>query len=149
MDTDRLGIFLDLAHLACAWKQPAEALTGLRAAGLPTVEVPVPAAVEAPHPAGPVPREAFAALSARPVARCDHLDVETYTWGVLPQARRPRGDAETAPGTAAGPPFARDELAAFGPVLLCLDRAAIRPRVEVADVQALLLELAGPAWEAP
>jgi hypothetical protein len=26
MDTDRLGIWLDLAHLACAWEEPAAAL---------------------------------------------------------------------------------------------------------------------------
>ncbi|MEU1233199.1 nucleotide pyrophosphatase/phosphodiesterase family protein [Micromonospora aurantiaca] len=38
---------------------------------------------------------------------------------------------------------------ADGPVLLCSDRAAIRPRVEATDVKALLLELAGLAREAP
>ena len=38
---------------------------------------------------------------------------------------------------------------ADGPVLLCSDPAAIRPRVEATDVKALLLELAGLAWEAP
>ncbi|MEW2591056.1 hypothetical protein [Micromonospora aurantiaca] len=111
MDTDRLGICLDLAHLACGWEQPAEAL-----AGLPAVEVPVTAAVEAPDPAGPVPREALTTSPA---------------------------------GMAAGPPFARDQLTALGPVLLCSGRAAIRPRAEATDVKALLLELAGPAWEAP
>ncbi|PWU46387.1 xylose isomerase [Micromonospora globispora] len=184
MDTDRLGICLDLAHLACAWEEPAEALGRLRAAGLPVVKVQVSAAVEAAHPAGtadalrrwveprflhqtraagcahaadpadpayaaddlddaldarlpgpwrvhyhvplhappeppltstlPVLRAALAALYAGPAAGCDHLDVETYTWGVLPAARRPRTDAELAAGIAAELAFARDELVAVG-----------------------------------
>ncbi|MBM0237395.1 hypothetical protein JNW88_09940 [Micromonospora sp. ATA32] len=33
MDTDRLGICLDLAHLACAWEESAAALDRLRDAG--------------------------------------------------------------------------------------------------------------------
>ncbi|MGS2618642.1 metabolite traffic protein EboE [Micromonospora sp. LZ34] len=182
MDTDRLGVCLDLAHLACAWEEPAEALARLRAAGLPVVKVQVSAAIEAPdaatpalrrwveprflhqtraagcagaadpaHPAHaaddldaaldarlpgawrvhyhvplhappeeplgstlPVLRAALAALYAGPEAGCDHLDVETYTWGVLPEARRPRTDAELAAGIAAELAFARDELAALG-----------------------------------
>lgn len=184
MDTDRLGICLDLAHLACAWEEPAEALGRLRAAGLPVVKVQVSAAVEAADPAGtadalrrwveprflhqtrgagcayaadpadpayaaddlddaldarlpgpwrvhyhvplhappeppltstlPVLRAALAALYAGPAADCDHLDVETYTWGVLPAARRPRTDAELAAGIAAELAFARDELVAVG-----------------------------------
>lgn len=184
MDTDRLGICLDLAHLACAWEEPAEALGRLRAAGLPVVKVQVSAAVEAADPAGaadglrrwveprflhqtraagcahaadpadpayaaddlddaldarlpgpwrvhyhvplhappeppltstlPVLRAALAALYAGPAAGCDHLDVETYTWGVLPAARRPRTDAELAAGIAAELAFARDELVAVG-----------------------------------
>ncbi|MFI7216885.1 metabolite traffic protein EboE [Micromonospora maritima] len=184
MDTDRLGICLDLAHLACAWEEPVEALARLRAAGLPVVKVQVSAAVEAADPAGstdalrrfveprflhqtraagcagaadpadpayaaddldaaldarlpgawrvhyhvplhappepplrstvPVLRSALSALLAGPAAGCDHLDVETYTWGVLPAARRPRGDAELAAGIAAELAFARDELVALG-----------------------------------
>ncbi|PTA47112.1 metabolite traffic protein EboE [Micromonospora sp. RP3T] len=184
MDTERLGICLDLAHLACAWEAPADALAGLRDAGLPVVKVQVSAAVEAPDPAGatdalrrfveprflhqtraagcadapdpadpayaaddlgaaldarlpgawrvhyhvplhappepplrstvPVLRAALAALFAGPAAGCDHLDVETYTWGVLPVARRPRGDAELAAGIAAELAFARDELTNLG-----------------------------------
>ncbi|MCP3785876.1 metabolite traffic protein EboE [Micromonospora sp. A3M-1-15] len=184
MDTDRLGICLDLAHLACAWEEPVEALARLRDAGLPVVKVQVSAAVEAPDPAGsaealrrwveprflhqtraagcagaadpadpayaaddldaaldarlpgawrvhyhvplhappepplrstvPVLRAALAALYAGPVAGCDHLDVETYTWGVLPAARRPRTDAELATGIAAELAFARDELVGLG-----------------------------------
>lgn len=151
LDTDRLGICLDLAHLACAWEEPAEALERLRAAGLPVVKVQVSAAVEATDPDGgaealrrwveprflhqtrgagcagladpadpayaaddldealdralpgpwrvhyhvplhappeeplgstlPVLRAALRALFDGPTAGCDHLDVETYTWG--------------------------------------------------------------------
>lgn len=184
MDTDRLGICLDLAHLACAWEEPVEALGRLASAGLPVVKVQVSAAVEAADPgrsaealrrwveprflhqtraAGcasaadpadpafaaddldaaldaklpgpwrvhyhvplhappeppltstlPVLRAALAGLFAGPAAGCDHLDVETYTWGVLPAARRPRTDAELAAGIAAELAFARDELVAVG-----------------------------------
>ncbi|QLQ37318.1 metabolite traffic protein EboE [Micromonospora robiginosa] len=184
VDPEWLGICLDLAHLACAWEEPADALARLRDAALPVVKVQVSAAVEAPDPAGatgalrrfveprflhqtraagcagagdpadpawaaddldaaldarlpgawrvhyhvplhappeeplrstvPVLRAALAALFAGPAAGCDHLDVETYTWGVLPEARRPRGDAELAAGIAAELAFARAELAALG-----------------------------------
>ncbi|PZG02399.1 metabolite traffic protein EboE [Micromonospora deserti] len=184
MDTERLGVCLDLAHLACAWEEPAEALGRLRAAGLPVVKVQVSAAVEAADPAGsadalrrwveprflhqtraagcasapdpadpahaaddldaaldarlpgpwrvhyhvplhappeppldstlPVLRAALAALYSGPEAGCDHLDVETYTWGVLPAARRPRSAGELATGIAAELAFARDELVALG-----------------------------------
>ncbi|MEV0153908.1 metabolite traffic protein EboE [Micromonospora sp. NPDC050686] len=184
MDVSRLGICLDLAHLACAWEEPAAALARLRDAGLPVVKVQVSAAVEAGDPAAargalhrwveprflhqtrsagcaggvdpadpayaaddldaalearlpgawrvhyhvplhappeppltstvPVLRDALAGLFAGPAAGCDHLDVETYTWGVLPAERRPRTDADLAAGIAAELAFARDELVAVG-----------------------------------
>jgi len=184
MDTERLGVCVDLAHLACAWEEPAEALHRLRAAGLPVVKVQVSAAVEAADPARdaealhrwveprflhqtrgagcagladpaeptyaaddldealeralpgpwrvhyhvplhappeeplgstlPVLRAALRALFDGPTAGCDHLDVETYTWGVLPAARRPGTDAELASGIAAELAFARDELVGLG-----------------------------------
>ncbi|MFG1918697.1 metabolite traffic protein EboE [Micromonospora sp. NPDC048898] len=184
MDTERLGVCVDLAHLACAWEEPAEALERLRAAGLPVVKVQVSAAVEAADPEGgadalrrwveprflhqtrgagcagladpadpayaaddldealdrelpgpwrvhyhvplhappeeplgstlPVLRAALRALFDGPAAGCDHLDVETYTWGVLPAARRPGTDAELAAGIAAELAFARDELVGLG-----------------------------------
>ncbi|MFJ8582492.1 metabolite traffic protein EboE [Micromonospora sp. NPDC093277] len=184
VDMDRIGICLDLAHLACAWEEPVAALGRLRSAGLPVVKVQVSAAVEAGDPDGsaealrrwveprflhqtraggcadatdpadpayaaddldaaldarlpgpwrvhyhvplhappepplrstvPVLRAALAALYAGPAAGCDHLDVETYTWGVLPAARRPRTDAELAGGIAAELAFARDELLGLG-----------------------------------
>ncbi|MFD6755500.1 metabolite traffic protein EboE [Micromonospora gifhornensis] len=183
-DTERLGICLDLAHLACAWEEPSVALDRLAAAGLPVVKVQVSAALEATDPAGetaalrrwveprflhqtrtvgcagspdpadsrwaaddldvaldaglpgpwrvhyhvplhappeppldstlPVLRAALAALFTGADAGCDHLDVETYTWGVLPAARRPGTDAELAAGIAAELAFARDELVALG-----------------------------------
>ncbi|GGM15482.1 metabolite traffic protein EboE [Micromonospora yangpuensis] len=199
MDTTRLGVCLDLAHLACAWEEPAEALARLRAADLPVVKVQVSAALEAADPTAalesadpgsagqsggdgealrrwveprflhqtrgpgcahgddpadpayaaddldaaldarlpgpwrvhyhvplhappeppltatlPVLRAALTGLFAGETAGCDHLDVETYTWGVLPAARRPGTDAELAAGIAAELAFARDELAAIG-----------------------------------
>ncbi|MEV6812519.1 metabolite traffic protein EboE [Micromonospora sp. NPDC051296] len=186
MDTGRLGICLDLAHLACAWEEPTAALDRLAAAGLPVVKVQVSAALEAADPAGdagtlhrwveprflhqtraagcagatatgpadpawaaddldgalaaalpgpwrvhyhvplhappepplgstlPVLRAALAALLAGADAGCDHLDVETYTWGVLPAERRPRTDADLAAGIAAELAFARDELVTLG-----------------------------------
>ncbi|GAB3813175.1 metabolite traffic protein EboE [Micromonospora zhanjiangensis] len=50
VDTDRLGVCLDLAHLACAWEEPAAALATLESAGLPVVKVQVSAALEAADP---------------------------------------------------------------------------------------------------
>ncbi|WP_341717129.1 metabolite traffic protein EboE [Micromonospora sp. FIMYZ51] len=216
VDTEWLGVCLDLAHLACAWEEPTAALARLAAAGLPVVKVQVSAALEAADPTGdaaalrrwveprflhqtrtadcaaasdraaatgspvgstvtgsagggpgsagggpgsadpadpawaaddldaaldaalpgpwrvhyhvplhappepplgstlPVLRTALAALLAGPDVGCDHLDVETYTWGVLPAARRPQTDAELAAGIAAELAFARDELVALG-----------------------------------
>ncbi|MFC3500729.1 metabolite traffic protein EboE [Micromonospora krabiensis] len=197
MDGDRLGVCVDLAHLACAWEEPAEAFARLRDAGLPVVKVQVSAALEAADPVGsadalrrwveprflhqtrgvgcagaadpadpayaaddldvaldarlpgpwrvhyhvplhappepplestlPVLRAALRALYAGPDAGCDHLDVETYTWGVLPEARRPRTDAELAAGIAAELAFARDELVALGltPVARSTERSEV------------------------
>jgi hypothetical protein len=36
------------------------------------------------------------------LADCPHVEVETYTWGVLPAAQRPRTDADLVAGIAAG-----------------------------------------------
>jgi hypothetical protein len=37
-----------------------------------------------------------------------HLEVETYTWSVLPEAERPHSDADLMRGLAAEVRFARD-----------------------------------------
>lgn len=161
VDTNWLGVCLDLAHLACSWEEPAQALARLRAAGLPVVKVQVSAALAAEDPVaaadvlrgyveprflhqtrsaygdraddldealerklpGPwrvhyhvplhaepaapltstvdVLRAAMRELFAGPEPACDHFDVETYTWGVLPPDLRPRTDAGVAAGIAA------------------------------------------------
>lgn len=181
VDTNYLGICLDLAHLACAFEEPADALAQLHAAGLPVVKVQVSAALAADDPYGPankpygcadvlreyaeprflhqtrnahgaaaddlpealdaalpgpwrihyhvplhadpepplrstlpVLRAGLAALVGGPTAVCDHLDVETYTWSVLPAAHRPQGTDELAAGIAAELAFTRDELLTLG-----------------------------------
>jgi hypothetical protein len=161
VDTGRLGVCLDLAHLACAWEDPAQALARLRAAGVPVVKVQLSAALEVADPAAaadvlpqyaeprflhqtrsphgaaaddldeamasrlpgpwrihyhvplhaepapplastlPVTRAAVAELLSGPEPACDHFDVETYTWGVLPEALRPKDAAGLAAGIAA------------------------------------------------
>jgi hypothetical protein len=172
VDTEWLGVCLDLAHLACAWEQPAEALQRLRGAGLPVVKVQVSAALEAADPAAaadvlrtyveprflhqtrsphggatddldealrqrlpgpwrihyhvplhaepaapltsttPLLRAAVRELLAGPEPACDHFDVETYTWSVLPPEQRPLDAAGLADGIAAELSFARTLLAA-------------------------------------
>jgi hypothetical protein len=174
VDTDRLGICLDLAHLACAWEDPAQALSRLAAAGLPVVKVQISTALDVTDPAAaaqvlrgyveprflhqtraaggeaaddldlalaeelpgpwrvhyhvpvhtapaapltttlPSMRTALGELYGGSTAGCDHLEVETYTWGVLPEAQRPRTVDQLAAGIAAELAFARDELAELG-----------------------------------
>ncbi|SEG91900.1 Sugar phosphate isomerase/epimerase [Nonomuraea solani] len=170
MDTDRLGLCLDLAHLACAWERPADALAALRTAGLPIVKVQLSAALETADPEAlreyveprflhqtrnpsggaaddldealdrglpgpwrvhyhvplhaepaaplattiPVLREALKELAGGPEPLCDHYDVETYTWGVLPPALRPETPGRLAAGIAGELDFARAELRELG-----------------------------------
>jgi hypothetical protein len=169
-DTDRIGVCVDLAHLACAWEEPHDAVAKLTAAGIPVVKTQVSAALEVVDPmscldtlaayaeptflhqtrarAGaafddlpdalvsqapgpwrihfhaplhqePLPplrtstavlKEGLAAL----VGVCDHFEVETYTWNVLPPSARPIDDASLAAGIAAELAFARDQLSALG-----------------------------------
>jgi hypothetical protein len=59
-------------------------------------------------------RAGLAALLGGPVAGCDHLEVETYTWGVLPASQRPEGPAQLAAGMAAELSYARDILHDLG-----------------------------------
>ena len=47
-------------------------------------------------------------------ALTDHLEVETYTWSVLPDDQRPTDDAGLVTGLAAELAFARDQLCALG-----------------------------------
>ena len=49
-DTSVLGVCLDLAHLACAWEDPTEALARLRAARLPVVKTQISAALASAEP---------------------------------------------------------------------------------------------------
>ncbi|GAA1565018.1 metabolite traffic protein EboE [Dactylosporangium maewongense] len=59
-------------------------------------------------------RAGLAALLGGPVAGCDHLEVETYTWGVLPESQRPTGPEQLAAGMAAELAYARDILHDLG-----------------------------------
>jgi hypothetical protein len=192
VDTAYLGVCLDLAHLACAWESPDEAVATYGAAGLPIVKSQVSAALEVADPAGcagalaeyaeprflhqtrgqggdayddlpealatagaatapwrvhfhvplhaaamapltsttPVLRAGLRALVGGPVARCDHLEVETYTWGVLPPEYRPTDDAGLVRGIAAELAFTRAELTALG--LSDTARLAVPNGMEVA-----------------
>lgn len=170
VDSDRLGVCLDLAHLACAWEEPADAVKALGRAGLPIVKVQLSAALETAAPdalreyveprflhqtrnaAGdaaddlgeaferrlpgpwrvhyhvplhvapadplattiPVLRAALAELVGGPQPLCDHYDVETYTWGVLPPGLRPKNPEQLAAGIADELDFARTELRELG-----------------------------------
>jgi hypothetical protein len=77
--------------------------------------VPLHAAPQPPlHATLDVLRGALAELVGGETAACDHLDVETYTWSVLPPAQRPSGPAQLAEGIAAELRFTRDELLALG-----------------------------------
>jgi sugar phosphate isomerase/epimerase len=169
-----LGICLDLAHLACAWETPAQAVNTYGLAGLPVVKTQVSAALEVADPAGaadmlrgfdeprflhqtrsgsgrayddlgealaeadgdpwrvhfhvplharadppfaatvPVLRQGLSALVGGPVALCDHLEVETYTWSVLPSQLRPDDDAALVRGIAAELAFTAAELIQLG-----------------------------------
>jgi hypothetical protein len=54
------------------------------------------------------------ALLGGPVAHTDHLEVETYTWGVLPEQVRPDGDSGLVAGIAAELAWTRDRLLESG-----------------------------------
>ncbi|MEV4637583.1 xylose isomerase [Actinoplanes sp. NPDC049548] len=50
LDKDRLGVCLDLAHLACTWEDPAAYLDRLAGAGVAVIQAQVAAAVQAAEP---------------------------------------------------------------------------------------------------
>jgi sugar phosphate isomerase/epimerase len=53
-------------------------------------------------------------LLGGPAALVDHLEVETYTWDVLPAEQRPRGDGTLIDGIADELAWTRDRLLALG-----------------------------------
>ncbi|TGO04969.1 metabolite traffic protein EboE [Serinibacter arcticus] len=186
LDRDRLGVCLDLAHLATGFATARDAVDLLSGAGISVVKAQVSAALHVADPADPASREALgefaedrflhqvrvpggaAALgrgfddlpealagcdsdsgadpwrihfhvplhaeaqapglrSTTPELReslavllggdepvVDHLEVESYTWGVLPSAQRPTTDAELVAGIAAELTWAADHLATLG-----------------------------------
>ncbi|GAA1274332.1 metabolite traffic protein EboE [Streptomyces javensis] len=59
---DRIGVCLDTCHLATSFEEPATALDGLAAAGIPVVKSQLSAALHAEHPRLPEVREALAAF---------------------------------------------------------------------------------------
>jgi hypothetical protein len=56
----------------------------------------------------------LAELFGTPRARTDHVEVETYTWSVLPERDRPSGAAGLVEGIAAELAWTRDQLVAVG-----------------------------------
>ncbi|MER6979201.1 metabolite traffic protein EboE [Streptomyces carpinensis] len=56
----------------------------------------------------------LAALLGGDTARTAHVEAETYTWGVLPEAVRPQGPGALADGIAAELAFTRDHLISLG-----------------------------------
>ncbi|MET8955211.1 hypothetical protein ACWEO4_14790 [Streptomyces sp. NPDC004393] len=56
----------------------------------------------------------LAALLGGNTARTAHVEAETYTWGVLPEAVRPQGPGALADGIAAELAFTRDHLISLG-----------------------------------
>jgi sugar phosphate isomerase/epimerase len=190
VDPRRIGVTLDLCHLAVQFEDPEAAVARVGAAGLPVVKAQVSAALHADDPADastraalasfdeerflhqtrargadghvvarddlgealggddplavraddgrPVPwrvhfhvplgdgaggpltstrdhtRGSLAALVGGEGALTDHLEVETYTWGVLPESARPRADDDLARGIAGELAWVRDLLVHLG-----------------------------------
>lgn len=78
--------------------------------------VPLHAEAQAPGLRSTTPelRESLAVLLGGDEPVVDHLEVESYTWGVLPSAQRPTNDAELVAGIAAELTWAADHLATLG-----------------------------------
>ncbi|PRY01733.1 metabolite traffic protein EboE [Allonocardiopsis opalescens] len=58
--------------------------------------------------------DALGALFGGPAPLTDHIEVETYTWSVLPEGRRPADDAGLVAGLADELAWVRDRLTALG-----------------------------------
>ncbi|MFC7487140.1 metabolite traffic protein EboE [Knoellia sp. CPCC 206453] len=190
VNTERIGVSLDLCHLAVGFEDAVQARDRIAGAGLPVTKAQVSAAVHADDPADPATRRALAqfdevrflhqvrgrhtdgSISARddlpdalggsdpleeraddgsavpwrvhfhvpldldpepPLratrdhtvasldalvggehAATDHLEVETYTWGVLPDAARPRTDDDLSRRIAGEIAWVRDQLIDLG-----------------------------------
>ncbi len=77
--------------------------------------VPLHAAPEPPlRTTAPVLGAALEGLVGGRDAVCDHIEVETYTWSVLPEGQRPSGDQGLVTGLAAELAWARRKLLALG-----------------------------------
>jgi sugar phosphate isomerase/epimerase len=63
VDTEWLGVCLDCCHLAVGFEPAGDALSRLRAAGLPVVKTQASCALQADHPADPATRSALAAFA--------------------------------------------------------------------------------------
>ena len=190
LDTARIGVSLDLCHLAVGFEDPDAAVRRITGAGLAVTKTQVSAAVHADDPADPATRQALAEfdevrflhqvrgrhpdgsvdarddlpdalggddsladhtddgspvpwrvhfhvpldLDPQPPLRAtrdhtraslevlvggehavtDHLEVETYTWGVLPHSARPRTDDDLARRIAGEVAWVRDQLLDLG-----------------------------------
>lgn len=111
----------------------SEALEG----GLPTDapwRIHFHAPLHAPADAGlrttsPELSAALAELLGGPRALCDHIEVETYTWNVLPERVRPQGTDGLAAGMAKELAWARDRFTALGltPLHPTAQPAALHP----------------------
>ena len=64
-----------------------------------------------PGPAEPVQPTSDVVRAVLGALDCEHIEVETYTWDVLPPAQRPRSDADLVAGIAAELDAARQMLA--------------------------------------
>ncbi|MGW3178816.1 metabolite traffic protein EboE [Kitasatospora sp. NPDC001119] len=184
LDTERIGVCLDVCHLAVDFEDPPSALRGLADAGLPVVKAQLSSALQADDPSdpavrralarfaeprflhqtraepagprperwddldlalrspaddadprpwrvhfhvpvhadpeppltatGPVLTDAIRALVHGPHPVTDHLEVETYTWSVLPGRDRPSDDEALVAGIAAELAWTRQQLLAAG-----------------------------------
>jgi len=95
-----------------------EALAGALPADSPWrvhYHVPLDAVPEPPlRTTAPVLGAALEGLFGGPATVCDHIEVETYTWSVLPEGQRPYGDQGLVTGLAAELAWVRRTLLALG-----------------------------------